>query len=332
MRIGIIGTRWGLMHVGGFRGAGAEVVALCGQDPERTRAIAAREGVPLATSDPATLCAACDVVVVASPDALHAAHVACALTAGRPVLCEKPLTRTAAEAEQLLALSAASGLRCAVSFPYRMLPPLVALRRCLLERSPVRQLAVTLRSGFIPMTGEDASVPRLGDSGDFGGASHVIDAAIWLMRDVPVRVQAMFSGRPVHSAVIHVEFSTGGLLSLAHLAALEPGLWGTWSLIGAGWEASFAGGYRPEQKGWCVGPARLFEQGRWQEFAPELRPQPGLPEPWAAAHLATARAFLQTLAGTEQNNLASCEAGVWTQRVLDAALRSEREHRCVALP
>lgn len=333
MKIGIIGTRWGLMHVGGFRGAGAEVVALCGQDPERTRAVAAREGVPLATTDPATLCAACDVVVVASPDALHCAHVQQALAAGCAVLCEKPLARTLAEAEQLWALSAAAGSRCAVSFPYRMLPPLVALHRGLLDRPAVRHIAVTLRSGFIPWTQEDAAEPRLGASGDFGGTSHVIDAALWLMRGVPVRVQALFSGRPAHSVVVHVELSTGGILSLAHLATPDPGLWGTWTLTGAGWEASFAGGYRPEFDGWCIGPARLFESGGgWQELAPEVRPQPGHPEPWAAAHIATARAFLRTLDGQEERDLATFEAGVWVQRILDAALQSERDRRISSLP
>lgn len=320
------------MHVGGFRGVGAEVVALCGQDLERTRIVAAREGVPLATTDPATLCAACDVVVVASPDALHCAHVQHALAARCAVLCEKPLTRTLAEAEQLLALSAAAGSRCAVSFPYRMLPPLVALRRCLLDRPAVRHLAVTLRSGFIPWTREDVAEPRLGASGDFGGTSHVIDAALWLMRGVPVRVQALFSGRPAHSVVMHVELSTGGILSLAHLATPDPGLWGTWTLTGTGWEASFAGGYRPELGGWCVGPARLFDKGSWQEIASEVRPQPGFPEPWAAAHIATARAFLRSLDGQEESDLATFAAGVWVQRILDAALQSEREGRSISLP
>ena len=331
MRIGIIGTRWGLMHVGGFRGAGAQVVALCGQDLARTRAVAAQEGVALATTDPEALSAACDVVVVASPDALHHAHVASALAAGRAVLCEKPLTRTAEEAEDLLARSTALGLCCAVSFPYRMLPPVVALRTWLRQRPAVRHVSVTLRSGFITTTGEDVSVARLGASGDFGGAAHVIDAALWLMGGVPVRVHAMFSGRPVHSMTLQVELSTKGILNIAHLAVPEPGLWGSWTVVGEGFEATLAGGYRPEQRGWCVGPARLFEQGRWQELAPAVSPQPGLPEPWAAAHIATAQAFLQTLAGGARGDLATFAAGAWVQRVLKAALSSEQEGRCITL-
>jgi predicted dehydrogenase len=50
MRIGVIGAKWGLMHVGALRAAGAEVVALCGEHLASTREIAAREGIPLAGS------------------------------------------------------------------------------------------------------------------------------------------------------------------------------------------------------------------------------------------------------------------------------------------
>ena len=86
VRIGVIGTKWGLMHVGAFRAAGAEVTALCGRSPDNTRDVAAREGIPLATTDVRELCAAVDAVVVASPDAQHPAHVEAALEAGRAVL------------------------------------------------------------------------------------------------------------------------------------------------------------------------------------------------------------------------------------------------------
>ncbi len=123
MRIGVIGTNWGLMHVGAFRAAGAEVAALCGQSPEHTREVAAREGIPLATTNVRELCDAVDAVVVASPDALHREHVEAALEAGRAVLCEKPFTRTEEEALALVARARSSRRPCAVNFPYRMLAP-----------------------------------------------------------------------------------------------------------------------------------------------------------------------------------------------------------------
>ena len=46
-----------------------------------------------------------DVVYVATPHALHLEHARLALTAGKHVLCEKPLTLNTAEAEEMVALA-----------------------------------------------------------------------------------------------------------------------------------------------------------------------------------------------------------------------------------
>ena len=46
-----------------------------------------------------------DAVYVASPHALHVEHVTAALEAGKHVLCEKPITLRAADAEELFALA-----------------------------------------------------------------------------------------------------------------------------------------------------------------------------------------------------------------------------------
>ena len=47
-----------------------------------------------------------DVVYIASPHALHLEHARLAFEAGKHVLCEKPLTLSAAEAEKMIALAA----------------------------------------------------------------------------------------------------------------------------------------------------------------------------------------------------------------------------------
>jgi myo-inositol 2-dehydrogenase/D-chiro-inositol 1-dehydrogenase len=329
VRIGVIGTKWGLMHVGALRAAGAEVTALCGQRPENTRAVAAREDIPLATTDVRELCAAVDAVVVASPDAAHQAHVEAALNAGRPVLCEKPLTRTAEEARALLAHARSATSPVAVSFPYRMLPSLRALKAWLTER-PVRHLALTLRNGFAVDEG-DSTGPLLGASGDWGGMSHVIDAALWLAGAVPVWVQASLSGRPVHTAALHVGLSSGAVLVLTHAACPEPGIHGGWTLLGRGWEAGFSGGYVPSREGWCVSPVRGFEHGTWRDLAPGLEPRPGEREPWAQAHVEGARRFLALLRGEPRDGLATLEDGATVQEVLAAAMVSEETGRRVHL-
>lgn len=314
MRIGIIGTGWGLMHVGGFRGAGAEVVGLCGIHPEKTREIASREGIRLATVDPAKLVAVSDAIVVASPDAFHASHAALAMSAGKHVLVEKPLTRELAEAEALQVKDSAlpAGQISAVNFPYRMLPPMLALWRWIRSRPPPEELHVSVRNSFLFGEG-------VGASGDLGGASHVIDAALWLMGSPPSWLQAAITG---WSLGLHLGLKSGALITVSHRPAPEPGIDGQWSVRGSGWEAQLAGGYVPALGGWRIGPARGFENGQWFELSPRVEPIPGHREPWAQAHVETARAFLAAIRGEDRGSLARIEEGAVVQRILDAAARS----------
>jgi predicted dehydrogenase len=317
------------MHVGAFRAAGAEVTALCGQNPEHTRSIAAREGIPLATTEVRALCDAVDAVVVASPDSVHRQHVEVALEAGRAVLCEKPLTRTAEEALTLVGRARASGRLCAVNFPYRMLPPFRALKEWLAGH-PLRHLVVTLRNSFVRMGGE-APGPFTGTSADWDGLSHLLDTVLWLSGAEPLWVQASLSGRPVHTAALHVGLSSGAVAIITHAACPEPGLHGGWTLLGRDWEAGLSGGYVPSRNGWCVSPVRCFREGTWSDLAPGLEPRPGEREPWAQAHVETARHFLAALHGEPLRELATLEEATTVQRLLAAAVLSEQEGRRVSL-
>lgn len=333
MRVGILGTNWGLMHVGAFRAAGAEVVAICGRDAEKTRAIAAREGIPHSMTDPAELVEASGIVVVASPDARHREHAFLAIRAGRHALVEKPLTITAPDAAELERFVATRPVAqaTAVSFPYRFLPPFVALRGWLASRSPARELHVSVRNGFATgdAGGEEGSI--VGASGDFGGVSHVVDAALWLLGAEPQWVQASLRGRPAQSVGLLVGVSTGALLTVSHRPAAEPGIEGLWAVRGDGWEAGIAGGYEPSLGGWRIGPARAFEAGTWSDIAPRCEPVAGAREPWAEAHVGIARAFLSAAAGGARGSLASIAEGARVQYVLDAAVRSELDGRRVTL-
>ena len=329
VRIGVIGTSWGLMHVGAFRAAGADVTALCGQNQEHTRTIAAREGIPMATTEVRALCEAVDAVVVASPDVHHREHVEVALEAGRAVLCEKPLTRTAEEAIALAARARGSGRLCAVNFPYRMLPPFRALRDWLSEHPP-RHLVVTLRNSFVRMGGEGPG-PFTGASADWDGLSHLLDTVLWLSGAEPHWIQASLSGRPVHTAALHVGLSSGAVAVLTHAACPEPGLHGGWTLLGRDWEAGLSGGYVPSRNGWCVSPVRCFRDGAWGDLAPGLEPRPGEREPWAQAHVETARRFLAALSGEPLRELATLEEAAHVQRLLAAAVLSEQEGRRVTV-
>jgi predicted dehydrogenase len=309
MRVGIVGTQWGLMQVDAFRRAGAQVVALCGRDAEKTRRIAEQQGIGLATNDFGRLCEVAEVVVVASPDEWHARHCTQAIDAGRHVMCEKPLTFYAEEAEALARKASAAKGVCAVNFPYRQLEPLKALAKWVRQRGPVRHLEAVIRNAFL---GGDMS-----RSGDLGGASHPIDAALWLMGDGAVTATAT-GGRQGLALSLGLP---SGSAHLVHRVTIEPGIHGHWALAGDGWEAGFYAGYHPEAGGWRISPPRVFEEGRWRDLAPGDEPRDGEPEPWARAHVRTAEVFLAAVRGEPAFELVGFEQGARVQQVLETARR-----------
>lgn len=111
-RIGIIGAgahgeryvRHGLADVPGLT-----VTAVCRRDRAAGEALAARHGVRY-LPEAAALLAEPDVdgVVVCTPPSSHAALAAMVLAAGKPLLLEKPMTGTLAEARRLATLDAAA--------------------------------------------------------------------------------------------------------------------------------------------------------------------------------------------------------------------------------
>jgi predicted dehydrogenase len=87
------------------RTPGAELVAVLGRDPDRTRAVADRHGIPHAATDYDALFAgpAFDVVDICLPNHLHLAAAERCAAEGKHLICEKPLGRTAEEARAMLA-------------------------------------------------------------------------------------------------------------------------------------------------------------------------------------------------------------------------------------
>lgn len=109
-------VRWAIVGTGGIakRTVGdlklcenAEVVAVCSRDQAKADAFAREHSIARAFGDFTELCAAdeVDAVYIGIPHGLHFRYAAQALTAGKHVVCEKPLTMTAAEAEELQRLS-----------------------------------------------------------------------------------------------------------------------------------------------------------------------------------------------------------------------------------
>jgi predicted dehydrogenase len=134
LRVGVIGTGAfaGACHIPGLQSdPSTVVVAVCGRDADRARALADRFGVPDVHTDYRELCARADLdaVTVVTPNACHAEQAIAALNAGKHVLCEKPLGMTVPEVRSMVQAAEASGRVHQVAFTFRYLYGLQELRR-----------------------------------------------------------------------------------------------------------------------------------------------------------------------------------------------------------
>ena len=132
--LGVIGTGgMGADHARTIAASvsGARLVAVADADAGRAEAVASANGVDRSYADPHALIVdkAVDAILVASPDATHVDLVLACLAAGKPVLCEKPLSPSIAGARKVLAAETALGRRLVqVGFMRRFDPGYVAMR------------------------------------------------------------------------------------------------------------------------------------------------------------------------------------------------------------
>ena len=101
--------------------AGVEVRALAARDGARARSFAARHGIPVVHETYAALLAdpELDAIYNPLPNGLHGAWTIRALRAGKHVLCEKPFTANAEEAEAVAAVARETGRVAMEAFHWR---------------------------------------------------------------------------------------------------------------------------------------------------------------------------------------------------------------------
>lgn len=125
--------RWGIVGPGNIARkfardlravSGATLTTICSRDLGRAREFAGKHGGASATDDVAALAAdpKVDIVYIASPHNAHLAAAKVLLGAGKPVLCEKPLTVNAAQARELVELARDRGVLLVEAMWTRFLP------------------------------------------------------------------------------------------------------------------------------------------------------------------------------------------------------------------
>jgi len=101
-----------------------EVTAVAARDAGRATAFAAKQGIPVVHDSYEALLADPDVDAIYNPlpNGLHALWTIRALEAGKHVLCEKPFTANAEEAEEVAAAAERAGLVVMEAFHWRYHP------------------------------------------------------------------------------------------------------------------------------------------------------------------------------------------------------------------
>jgi predicted dehydrogenase len=141
--IGMIGYAFmGAAHSHGWRDAGrvfdlpldVRMAVLCGRNRQAAAAAAVRLGWESVETDWKAVVERDDVqlVDICTPGSSHGEIATAALTAGKHVLCEKPLANTVAEARSMAEVARAaraSGVRSMVGFNYRRVPAVTFARQ-----------------------------------------------------------------------------------------------------------------------------------------------------------------------------------------------------------
>jgi predicted dehydrogenase len=131
-----------------------------------------------------------DIVDIATPNDRHAEMAIAAAEAGKHIICEKPLARTAEEAEPMLEAVRKAGVVNMVAFNYRRTPA-IALAKKYVEEGAIGRI-LSFRGTYLQDWSADPSSPlswrfqrSVAGSGALGDiATHVLDLARYLVGEV----------------------------------------------------------------------------------------------------------------------------------------------------
>ncbi len=186
----------GNMHVEAASTLGdVDVVGVAGRDLDRATEFARRHGIERVTTDWASLCAEPDVdlVIIGTPNSLHAQQAIHALDHARHVLVEKPMAITSFDADRMIDAAERAERTLAVGHMWRCHPDVITLRNRIAEGefgSIVRTHGWGVHAGWGP-SGWFTDPELAGGGALIDMGIHAIDTARFLLGDPdPERVTA----------------------------------------------------------------------------------------------------------------------------------------------
>jgi predicted dehydrogenase len=319
---------------------GLVVSAVVTRSPERAAAVVEdNPGATVCADLDELLATGCDLVVVASPNALHAEQAHTVLRAGRAVVVDKPLATSADEARRVRDEADRRGLLLS-PFHNRRWDSDTLTARALLADGVLGRLHrwESRFERFRPQV-TDAAWKRNPDAGgillDLG--THLADTAAAVLGR-PASVYAEIAARRPEAAVDDDVF-----LALSHPDGVVAHLWasaiaadpgprlrlrgtlGGWTVPELdGQEAALRAGADAAASGWGVEPAEHWGQVTTADGSRPLEPVPG---DWPAYY----RGIEQALR-TGSPPRVTADDGVTVLEILDAARRSAVSGNVVEVP
>lgn len=170
------------------RHSGFELVGVVDPIKERRAEAVQQWGKPAHASLEALLdSTAVDLVVVASPTPFHAQQATLAFARGAHVFCDKPVARSVAEFNGMLAAARTAGRKFLAYQPYRINPELRALES-ILERRLIGEPFLIRRSRCSYLRRNDWQAFRANGGGMLNNyGAHLLDEALALLRDETIR-------------------------------------------------------------------------------------------------------------------------------------------------
>jgi predicted dehydrogenase len=141
MKVGIAGVGFmGTVHAAGWAATEAELVGFCAETTQEAAELAHTYRTRV-YPDYAALLDAVDVIDICTPTHLHHGIVLQAAAAGKHIICEKPLARTVAQAQEMIRVCRNAGVRLFVAHVVRFFPE-YALAKAQVQAGKVGKPAV----------------------------------------------------------------------------------------------------------------------------------------------------------------------------------------------
>ena len=226
MRIGIVGTGFmGQTHTAAWAATNATIAGFLSRDKETADALAAQYQTQI-YADLASLISDVDVVDICTPTHLHFEMVLAAAQAGKDVVCEKPLARTIAEGQQMIAICDQMGVKLLVAHVVRFFPEYAQAKNEVMNGS-IGQTAVLrlTRGSFQPKKAIDNWFVDFEKSGGMmlDLMIHDLDYARWVAGEVETVFAKKISSSHPGAAVDH------GLVILKHRNGTISHVEGSWA-------------------------------------------------------------------------------------------------------